>query len=134
MASIIPVISWITRQRPRMEPKFHQMDRLMGAGRSIIKLFIILINGWDLRKGAEDWQGVMGNFVIFKRRVYYMVLDGENGRSGPAEREIIFTTINKVKNRIVAKKINNGMFLLIRRLKIVGETVWVIMWCAPKVG
>jgi len=33
MARKIPVTNWRTRQRPRMEPKFHQMERLIGAGR-----------------------------------------------------------------------------------------------------
>lgn len=39
MARNRPVRIWITRHRPSREPKFHQDDRLLGAGRSIKLLF-----------------------------------------------------------------------------------------------
>ena len=45
MARKIPLIIWITRQRPRSEPKFHQNEMLEGAGRSISEKFTILIRG-----------------------------------------------------------------------------------------
>ena len=40
-----PVIIWIPKQSPNNEPKFHIYEILDGDGRSIIALFIILING-----------------------------------------------------------------------------------------
>jgi hypothetical protein len=36
-----------------MEPKFHQVDRLGGAGRSTKALFAIFAKGWDLRIGVN---------------------------------------------------------------------------------
>jgi len=36
-----------------MEPKFHQIDRLGGAGRSTKALFAIFAKGWDLRSGVN---------------------------------------------------------------------------------
>lgn len=37
----IPEISWIIKHRPKIDPKFHQLERLTGAGKSIIALFTI---------------------------------------------------------------------------------------------
>lgn len=34
MARKIPEINWAVKHKPKMEPKFHQIERLMGAGRS----------------------------------------------------------------------------------------------------
>ena len=45
MASIRPVKIWITRARPSREPKFHQAERLGGAGRSARALFNFFM-GW----------------------------------------------------------------------------------------
>ena len=45
MANINPVKIWIVRASPRREPKFHQADRLGGAGRSARALFNFF-NGW----------------------------------------------------------------------------------------
>lgn len=39
----------ITRQTPKRDPKFHQEDKLAGAGRSTKALLIIFRAGWDLR-------------------------------------------------------------------------------------
>ena len=39
--------------RPNSEPKFHQPERLIGAGRSIKAELIILISGWCLRIGLN---------------------------------------------------------------------------------
>lgn len=57
MARNKPVMIWIMRQRPRREPKFHQMDRFLGVGRSTSLLFRILMAGWDFRVGCdiEEW-------------------------------------------------------------------------------
>lgn len=35
---------------------------------------------------------------------------GENGRSGPEGRELIFTTRMRARNRTAARKINSGEF------------------------
>lgn len=40
---------WITKHSPRSEPKFHQMEMLDGAGRSIRVWFIIFSRGWIFR-------------------------------------------------------------------------------------
>lgn len=40
---------WMIKQSPRMDPKFHQEEMLMGAGRSTRALLAILIRGWCLR-------------------------------------------------------------------------------------
>ena len=48
-----PVTIWTTKQRPSNEPKFHQIERLFGAGKSITALFAILAKGWDLRMGID---------------------------------------------------------------------------------
>ena len=53
MARNKPVIIWMTKQRPRSEPKFHQIDRLAGAGRSISDELRILIAGCVFRKGLN---------------------------------------------------------------------------------
>jgi hypothetical protein len=51
MARNSPVITCKTRHRPSIDPKFHQIEILLGAGRSIIELFMIFTKGWDLRRG-----------------------------------------------------------------------------------
>lgn len=38
------------RHSPRSEPKFHQVERLDGAGRSTKLLLAILIRGWVFRR------------------------------------------------------------------------------------
>lgn len=40
------------RQRPRREPKFHQAEILIGAGRSTNALFAIFSRGCDFRRLA----------------------------------------------------------------------------------
>ncbi len=45
MARKMPVTSWIVRQRPRMEPRFHQMDRLIGVGRLNTAVFVVEWSG-----------------------------------------------------------------------------------------
>lgn len=62
MARKRPVRIWVTRQRPRSEPKFHQEDRLTGAGRSIRLWFTGVMAGWDFRKGLNIGEG-LGVFV-----------------------------------------------------------------------
>lgn len=51
MAKKIPVISWIPRQAPSKDPKFHMVERLGGAGKSIRALLIALKIGWVWRIG-----------------------------------------------------------------------------------
>ena len=43
------MIIWALRQTPNNDPKFHQDEILIGAGRSTKELLIILIKGWVLR-------------------------------------------------------------------------------------
>lgn len=47
-----PVRIWETRQRPRREPKFHQIEMLEGVGRSISASLAALRRGLDFRKIA----------------------------------------------------------------------------------
>lgn len=49
MARNRPVKIWIIRQSPSSEPKFHQVEMLMGAGRSIRAWLIILNRGCVFR-------------------------------------------------------------------------------------
>lgn len=51
MARKRPVISWVIRQRPRSEPKFHQVDRLIVVGRSTTAAVSGLKRGFVLRRG-----------------------------------------------------------------------------------
>ena len=51
MANRRPVRIWSTRQKPSKEPKFHQMNKLDGAGRSIKEAFKIRRSGWVFRSG-----------------------------------------------------------------------------------
>ena len=53
MARKRPVRIWIIRHSPRREPKFHQMERFLGAGRSTKALFMIDRTGWDFRIGWD---------------------------------------------------------------------------------
>ncbi len=57
MARNKPVKIWITKHSPRRDPKFHQIERLFGAGRSIKLLLIRVIAGWDFRNGCDidEW-------------------------------------------------------------------------------
>ena len=55
MAKKRPVKIWIPRHNPRREPKFHQAEILIGAGRSTKALFIILSKGCVLRKLDIDF-------------------------------------------------------------------------------
>jgi hypothetical protein len=66
----------VTRQSPKMDPKFHQEEMLMGAGRSIRALLAILIRGWCLRN-----------------IIYVMLLMGASFKLE------IFTTITNVSRR-----------------------------------
>lgn len=50
MAKNNPVTSWMIRQVPKSDPKFHQAEMLGGVGRSIRELFTILIRGWVFRR------------------------------------------------------------------------------------
>jgi len=43
----------ITRHRPSIDPKFHQIDKFLGAGRSTSLAFTILKAGWDFRRGLN---------------------------------------------------------------------------------
>jgi len=51
------VAIWITKHRPRREPKFHQIERLEGVGRSIRELLMIFKAGWVFRIGLniKEW-------------------------------------------------------------------------------
>ena len=48
-----PVMIWIIRHRPRIEPRFHHIEIFLGEGRSIKDEFIILRSGWDFRRGLN---------------------------------------------------------------------------------
>lgn len=53
------------RHRPRREPKFHQDERLIGAGRSTRAVFRIFRMGFDLRRGLNilsEW--AKGTFIF----------------------------------------------------------------------
>jgi len=76
MARNKPVAIWVIKQSPKIDPKFHQDEMLMGAGRSIRALLAILISGWCLRS------------------VIYVIL-----LIGASFRLEIFTTIIKVSRR-----------------------------------
>ena len=54
MAKKSPVKICIIKQIPNREPKFHQSEILIGAGRSTRALFIIFIKGWILRVVIGD--------------------------------------------------------------------------------
>lgn len=45
------MINWITKHSPSREPKFHQMERFIGAGRSTNEKFITFRRGWCFRIG-----------------------------------------------------------------------------------
>jgi len=45
MAKNNPVANWVTKHKPRRDPKPHQAEILAGAGKSINALFTILIKG-----------------------------------------------------------------------------------------
>jgi hypothetical protein len=53
MARNNPEATWMIKQRPNKDPKFHQPEILIGAGRSTKALFIILNKGWLLRWGLN---------------------------------------------------------------------------------
>lgn len=47
----MPVINWVTKQRPSKDPKFHRLEILAGVGRSTKEPLIIFKTGcvfkWD---------------------------------------------------------------------------------------
>lgn len=45
------MISCTTRHRPNRDPKFHQIERFIGAGRSTNEKFITFNRGWCFRIG-----------------------------------------------------------------------------------
>lgn len=51
MAKNSPVRICTIKHNPNKDPKFHQEEILIGAGRSTNALLAILNNGWDDRKG-----------------------------------------------------------------------------------
>ena len=67
MAKKRPVATWIMRHNPRSEPKFHQIDKLFGAGRSTRAWFKILIAGFLFRIGLN-----IGVFEWAKRPFCYI--------------------------------------------------------------
>lgn len=48
-----PVKICTTRHNPRSDPKFHKVDKLTGAGRSISDPLITLIRGCVCRRGLN---------------------------------------------------------------------------------
>ena len=70
MAKKRPVTICATRQRPNKEPKFHQIDKLLGAGKSTNLLLAIFAKGWVFRnginilliEGSEGGRGAWANF------------------------------------------------------------------------
>ena len=63
------MISWIIRQIPRREPKFHQFEIFEGGGRSISALLMILITGEDLCK--DIFISLKNEEVLFKLSNFY---------------------------------------------------------------
>jgi len=57
MAKNSPVSTCRIKHSPNIDPKFHQIDRFEGAGRSTNLLFIIFKTGWDFRVGLniDEW-------------------------------------------------------------------------------
>lgn len=53
MARNKPVAIWITRHKPKSEPKFHHAEIFEGAGRSTNALLAILNSGWLERIGLN---------------------------------------------------------------------------------
>lgn len=51
MAKNSPVNIWINKHNPRRDPKFHHSEILLGLGRSISELFMILMRGCFFRMG-----------------------------------------------------------------------------------
>jgi hypothetical protein len=60
-----PVTIWVTRHSPTREPIFHQIDRFMGAGRSMRLLLTILARGWDFRMGWNIFEWAKGAYIYF---------------------------------------------------------------------
>jgi len=57
MAKNRPVRIWDTKQRPRREPKFHQIEMLEGVGRSSKALLAIFKSGWVFRRSVIELSG-----------------------------------------------------------------------------
>lgn len=51
MAKNNPVRIWIIKHNPNKDPKFHQIEILIGAGKSTKALLAILNKGCLIRKG-----------------------------------------------------------------------------------
>jgi len=68
MAKNKPVAIWVTRHNPKMDPKFHQAEILIGAGRSTKALLAILIRGWVFRKLSI----IEALYNCFKRSVHFI--------------------------------------------------------------
>ena len=49
MAKNNPVTIWVIKHKPKIEPKFHQAEILIGAGKSTSALLAILIKGCSFR-------------------------------------------------------------------------------------
>jgi hypothetical protein len=55
MARNKPVKIWVIKHRPRIDPKFHHAEMLIGAGKSTSALLAILIKGWYFRADVIIW-------------------------------------------------------------------------------
>ncbi len=62
MARKSPVAICITKHSPSIDPKFHQIERFLGAGRSTSLLFTIFRAGWDFRMGLNIVVGAKGAY------------------------------------------------------------------------
>lgn len=74
-----PVIIWIIKHNPNIDPKFQNKLILIGVGKLINELLIIKINGW----------------LIFFLKIVYFIID----RIGPVLKLVIFTTIINSNNK-----------------------------------
>ena len=50
MAKNSPVIIWAPKHKLNKDPKFHNNEIFLGAGKSTKLLLIILVKGWFVRK------------------------------------------------------------------------------------
>ena len=65
----------MVKHTPRIEPKFHQIDRLIGAGRSRRPCLSVVYSGF----------GVFSGFIIFYRKTGLRVIgEGAQGSGGAA--------------------------------------------------
>lgn len=108
MARNKPVRIWIIRQRPSKDPKFHQIDRFLGAGRSTRLWLRIFRIGWVFRMGRGiGYHDHFLNIFVIKGRLFLLNLGCW------------------AHHRLVIKEINIRLIQGVRRSHIRGDS-WVI--------